>query len=173
MNHDRHAAHSRHVVPTLAAGPAAGAPARPQPLNRTALLATLHCLAGCALGEIAGMVLGAGLGWSNGATVAVSIVLAFAFGYAFALVPLRRSGLSFAISLRLALASDTLSIAIMEVIDNGIMLVVPGAMSAPITAPLFWGSLGLSLLLAGAAAFPVNRWLIARGRGHASAHTHA
>jgi hypothetical protein len=168
MDHDHHAAHSRHATD----GSAGETTARARTLNRIALLATLHCLAGCAVGEIAGMLLGTSLGWSNGATVAVSIVLSFASGYALTLRPLRRSGIPIGTSLRLAFASDTLSIAIMEVIDNCLMLVVPGAMSAPITAPLFWWSLGLSLLLAGAAAFPANRWLIARGRGHALVRGH-
>lgn len=141
-------------------------------LDRLAWSATLHCLAGCSIGEVAGMLLGRTLGWSSLPTVAVSILLAFLFGYGFATWPLLRSGLALRRALALALAADTISITIMEVVDNAIMLAVPGAMDAPPHAPLFWGSLLTSLLIAGAAAFPVNRWLIARGRGHALAHPH-
>jgi hypothetical protein len=138
--------------------------------NATAFQATLHCLTGCAIGEVLGMVLGSALHWSNGVTVLVSVALAFAFGYAFTMRPLLRAGIPIAPALRLALAADTLSIAIMEIIDNAFMLVIPGAMDAHLTSPLFWGSLVASLVLAGAAAFPANRWLIGRGRGHAVVH---
>jgi hypothetical protein len=140
------------------------------PTSRLAFTATAHCLAGCSIGEILGMALGAGLGWSTVATVVVSVVLAFIFGYAFTVIPLLRSGMEVLTTLRLALASDTFSIVVMEVVDNGIMLLVPGAMNAGLTEPLFWASLAGSLLLAGLAAFPVNRWLIARGSGHALVH---
>ena len=118
------------------------------------------------------MVIGTALRWSNAPTIALSIVLAFFFGYALTLRPLLSSGLGLAASIRLAFASDTASIAIMEIVDNLVMLVIPGAMESGLTRPLFWGSLTLSLVLAGAAAFPVNRWLIARGRGHATVHGH-
>ena len=141
-------------------------------LNRTALLATLHCLSGCATGEVLGLVIGTALGWSTLATIALAVALAFLFGYAFTLGPLRRSGLPMQQALRLALAADTASIALMEIVDNGVMLVIPGAMDAPVTAPLFWGTMALSLIVAGVAAFPLNRWLIARGKGHAVAHAH-
>lgn len=141
-------------------------------LNRTALMATLHCLTGCTIGEVAGMALGTALGWGNGPTVALAVALAFTFGYAMTLYPLRRAGMAWGTAIGLALASDTLSMTTMEVVDNAIMLVVPGAMEAGLPDPLFWGSLILSLILAGAAAFPVNRWLIARGRGHALVHGH-
>jgi hypothetical protein len=116
------------------------------------------------------MVVGSAFRWSNGLTVALSIVLAFLFGYALTVRPLLRSGLGIGPALRLAFASDTASIGIMEVVDNLVMLVIPGAMESGLAQPLFWGSLALSLLLAGLAAFPVNRWLIARGRGHAVLH---
>jgi hypothetical protein len=141
-------------------------------LNRVAVSATIHCLTGCAIGEVLGMVIGTGLGWSNARTIAISVVLAFIFGYALTMLPLLRSGLAFAGAAKLALAADTASIAIMEVVDNAIMLAIPGAMHAGLDAPLFWGSLAFALIVAGAAAFPVNRWLIARGRGHAVVHSH-
>lgn len=116
------------------------------------------------------MVIGTALGWSNAATIALAVALAFAFGYALTMRPLVRSGLSASSAARLALASDTASIAIMEIVDNLIMLAVPGAMDAPLDSVLFWGSLGLALAVAAIAAFPVNRYLIARGRGHALVH---
>lgn len=141
-------------------------------LNHTALMATLHCLTGCTIGEVAGMVLGTVLGWGNWPTVALAVALAFTFGYAMTLYPLRRAGMAWGTAIGLALASDTLSMTTMELVDNAIMLVVPGAMEAGLPDPLFWGSLTLSMILAGAAAFPVNRWLIARGRGHALVHGH-
>lgn len=147
-----------------------GAPGGGPSLNRVALSATLHCLTGCAIGEVLGMVIGTGLGWGNAATIALSVALAFLFGYALTMLPLIRSGLAFPTVIKLALASDTASITIMEIVDNAIMLVIPGAMSAGLTSPLFWGSLAFSLVIAGAAAYPVNRWLIARGMGHAVVH---
>jgi hypothetical protein len=118
------------------------------------------------------MALGTAWGWSNGATIALSVVLAFLSGYALTLVPLLRSGLETGAALRLALSSDTVSITIMEIVDNAVMLFIPGAMSAGLSEPLFWGSLLFSLVIAGLAAFPANRWLIARGRGHALVHSH-
>jgi len=141
-------------------------------LNRTALMATLHCLTGCTIGEILGMVIGTALGWTNGPTVALAVALAFLFGYGMTLWPLRRAGMAWGAALGLAFASDTLSMATMELVDNALMLVIPGAMDAGLSDPLFWGSLAESLILAGAAAFPVNRWLIARGKGHALVHAH-
>ncbi len=139
-------------------------------LNRVAFSATAHCLTGCAIGEVLGMVIGTALGWGNVATIALAVVLAFFFGYSLTMVPLLRSGLALATVLPLAFASDTLSITIMEIVDNAVMLVVPGAMEAGLTSPLFWGSLAVALAVAFVAAFPVNRWLIARGRGHAVVH---
>ncbi|KXK00650.1 DUF4396 domain-containing protein [Nitrospirales bacterium NOB] len=141
-------------------------------LNRTALIATLHCLTGCTIGEVLGMVLGTALGWGNWPTVGLAVFLAFVFGYAMTLWPLRRSGMAWGTALSLALASDTLSMATMELADNAIMMVIPGAMEAGLGDPLFWGSLGVALLLAGVVALPVNRWLIARGKGHALVHAH-
>ena len=150
MDHAAHARHGQkhhHPMPDHRDG-----------LDRMAFLATLHCLAGCAVGEVAGLVIGS------------AIALAFASGYAFTMVPFLRSGLSFVAATRLALAADTASIAIMEIVDNAVMLAIPGAMDAPVASLHFWGSLALALAIAGLAAWPVNRWLIARGRGHALAH---
>jgi hypothetical protein len=140
-------------------------------LNRTAWSATLHCLTGCAIGEGLGMVIGTALGWGNGATIALAVVLAFLFGYALTLRPLL-AGMSFASAAKLALAADTASITMMEIVDNAIMLVIPGAMDAGLDSALFWASLAFSLAVAAVAAFPVNRWLISRGKGHAVVHAH-
>ena len=141
-------------------------------LNALAARATLHCLSGCAIGEVLGMVIGTALGWSNAATIVLAVALAFTFGYALTMVPLLRSGMPLAKAAGLAFASDTISITIMEIVDNAVMLVIPGAMDSPLTSLLFWGSLAFSLVVAGLAAFPANRWLIARGRGHACVHGH-
>jgi hypothetical protein len=139
-------------------------------LNRVAFSATVHCLTGCAIGEVLGIVIGTALGWGTAPTILLAVALAFLFGYALTMLPLLRSGMAFGTALGLALASDTASITIMEIVDNLIMLAIPGAMDAGVTGLLFWGSLAISLLIAGAFAFPVNRWLIARGRGHAVVH---
>jgi hypothetical protein len=139
-------------------------------LDAVALSATLHCLTGCAIGEVVGMVVGTAMGLSNFATVVLSIALAFVFGYSLTSLPLLRAGLALATVIPIALASDTLSIATMEVVDNVIMVVIPGAMDAGAGNILFWGSLSFSLAVAGAFAFPVNRWLLARGKGHAAVH---
>jgi Domain of unknown function (DUF4396) len=155
--HDHH--HHHHELPTSG-----------RALDAVALSATLHCLTGCALGEIVGMIIGTALGWSNWATIVLAIVLAFLFGYAFTSYPLLRAGLAFAAVVPIALASDTLSIAIMELVDNAILLLIPGAMDAGLGDILFWGSLAVALVIAGAAAYPANRWLIARGKGHAVVH---
>src|SRR5215212_1270990 len=139
-------------------------------LNRTAFSATLHCLTGCSIGEVLGMVIGSAFGWGNFATIVLAVVLAFFFGYSLTMLPLLRSGIALASALPLAFASDTLSIAVMEIVDNVVMLVVPGAMEAGLGDLLFWGSLTFALAVAFVAAFPVNRYLIARGRGHAVVH---
>ena len=139
-------------------------------LNSVAMMATLHCQSGCAIGEILGMVIGTALGWGNTATIVLAVALAFVSGYAFTLIPLLRSGMGWRLASRTSLAADTASIATMEIVDNLIMLLIPGAMDAMPDTLLFWISLALALGLAGIAAFPVNRWLIARGRGHALAH---
>ena len=156
---EAHAEHPHHELPT--AGRA---------LDALALSATLHCLTGCAIGEVAGMIIGTALGWSEWGTVALAVVLAFLFGYTLTSLPLLRGGLALSAVIPIALASDTLSIAIMEVVDNAIMLTIPGAMDAGLTNTLFWGSLSVALAVAGFAAFPVNRWLLKRGKGHAAVH---
>lgn len=168
MNHAHHE-HSLHMhgQPEPHIDPGAG-----QSLNALAWSATLHCLTGCAIGEVLGMVIGTALGWGNLATIALAVVLAFFFGYALTMRPLLVSDMPLRQAARLALAADTASITIMEIVDNAIMLAIPGAMQAPLDSALFWGSLAIALALAAVAAFPVNRWLIARGRGHAVVHAH-
>ena len=138
----------------------------------TALSATLHCLTGCAIGEVLGMVIGTAMGLGNGPTIALAVVLAFLFGYALTMRPLLRAGLPLGTVLGLALAADTASITIMEIVDNAVMLAIPGAMDAHLTDSLFWGSLALALAIAAVAAFPVNYWLIGRGKGHAVIHAY-
>jgi hypothetical protein len=139
-------------------------------LNAVALSATLHCLTGCAIGEVLGMVIGTAAGFSDLGTVALSVALAFLFGYTLTSLPLLRAGLALGAVIPVALASDTASIALMEVVDNAFMLLVPGALDAGLDEALFWVSLAVALVVAGAAAFPLNRWLIARGKGHAVVH---
>jgi hypothetical protein len=141
-------------------------------LNALAFSATVHCLTGCAIGEVLGMVIATALGWGNLATIAISVVLAFAFGYSLTSLPLLRAGMALAVVAPLALASDTISITIMEIVDNAIVLAIPGAMAATLGDIGFWASLAAALLLAGVAAFPANRWLLARGKGHAVVHAH-
>lgn len=139
-------------------------------LNRTALSATAHCLTGCSIGEVLGMVIGSALGWSNLAIIVLAVGLAFVFGYSLTLWPILRSGVGTGAAMRLTFLSDTASITTMEIVDNLIMVIIPGAMTAGLVSWLFWGSLALALIIAGVAAFPVNRWLIARGKGHAVVH---
>jgi hypothetical protein len=141
-------------------------------LDRLAASATTHCLTGCAIGEVLGLVLATALGWGPAAAIVLAIALAFVFGYALTLRPLLAAGLGLVPAMRLALAADTLSIAVMEIVDNAIMLVIPGAMDAGLADWRFWASLALALAVAWIAAFPVNRWLIARGRGHAVVYRH-
>jgi hypothetical protein len=155
--HDHH--EHDHDMPTAGAA-----------LTAVAISATLHCLTGCAIGEVAGMVIGTAFGLSNLATVAISVALAFIFGYALTSLPLLRAGLAPGAVAGIALASDTLSIATMEVVDNAVILAVPGAIDAGLRDVLFWGTLAFALVVAGAVAVPVNRWLIARGKGHAAVH---
>ena len=162
---DHHAHHPHMHGPSPIAAPSAAS------LNSVAWAATLHCLTGCAIGEVLGMVIGTSLGWSNGATIALSVALAFFFGYALTMRPLLKTGLPVAAAAKLALAADTASITVMEIVDNAIMLVIPGAMEAGPTSLLFWGSLAVALAIAAAAAFPINRWLIGRGKGHAVVHS--
>jgi hypothetical protein len=139
-------------------------------LNRLALAATLHCLTGCSIGEVAGMVIGTALGLANWTTIVISTGLAFVFGYILTMLAPAARGLPFRSALRLAFASDTVSIIVMEIVDNLVVLLIPGAMDAGLGDALFWGSLALSMVVAGLAAFPVVRWLIARGGGHAVVH---
>lgn len=138
--------------------------------NKTAASATLHCLAGCSIGEVLGMIITTAYNWRAAPSIALSIVLAFVFGYGLSMRPLLRHGLSLRKALRLALAADTVSIAVMELADNGFVLIVPGAIYAGLNTRLFWVSLAVSLVVAFAAAFPVNRYLISRGKGHAVLH---
>ena len=153
-SHDSHDSHAGHDMAS----------------TRMAVSATLHCLTGCAIGEVLGLVLGTALGLTNLATIAVSIGLAFVFGYTLSTLPLLRAGLAVGTALGVVLAADTLSIATMEVVDNLVMAVVPGAMDAGLVNPVFWLSMPLSLAIAFGAALPVNRWLLARGKGHALTH---
>jgi hypothetical protein len=134
-----------------------------------ALDATRHCLTGCAIGEILGLAVGAQLDLSNAITIALSIVLAFVFGYSLTLVPLLRGGMALAVAAGITFVADTVSITVMEVVDNAVVVVIPGAMDAGLNDLLFWGSLVISLIAAFIAAYPVNLWLISRGRGHAVA----
>jgi hypothetical protein len=139
-------------------------------LTRTAISATLHCLTGCAIGEILGMVLATWWGWGNGPSIALSIALAFLFGYSLTVHPVLRAGVGIRPALRLALAADTISIATMELIDNAFIVAVPGAMDAVLSDLLFWWSLAASLVMAFVVTVPVNRWMIGRGKGHAAVH---
>jgi len=136
----------------------------------TAVSATLHCLTGCAIGEVLGMVLGTWWGWSDVATIVLAVVLAFFFGYLLTFLSVRRHGVEPRRAVRLALASDTVSIATMEVVDNALMLAIPGAMAAGVLDGLFWVSLAVALAIAFVLTVPVNHWLIGRGRGHAVVH---
>jgi uncharacterized membrane protein YbjE (DUF340 family) len=138
--------------------------------TRSAVQATLHCLTGCAIGEVLGMVVATALGWGNAASIALSVALAFLFGYSLTLRPILRAGIPVRRAARLALASDTISIATMELVDNAFILIVPGAIAAGLSDGLFWWSLAASLAIAFGVALPVNRWLIGRGRGHAVVH---
>jgi hypothetical protein len=156
---EAHAEHAHHEMPTDGSA-----------LTGVALSATLHCLTGCAIGEVAGVAIGTALGWSDLPTIVLAIGLAFLFGYALTSLPLLRAGLALAAVIPIALAADTLSIATMEVVDNAILLVIPGAMDAGLADLLFWGSLSFALFVAFVLTVPVNRWLIARGKGHTAVH---
>ena len=137
---------------------------------RTAISATLHCLTGCAIGEVLGMVLATWWAWGNLASIVLSVVLAFFFGYLLTFTGVRRAGLDVTTAVRTALAADTVSILVMEIVDNGFLVVWPGAMAASLADLLFWVSLAASLAIAFVATVPVNRWMIDRGRGHAVVH---
>jgi hypothetical protein len=141
-------------------------------LNRLAFDATVHCLTGCAIGEVLGLVIATALGWHDLPSIVLAVVLAFVFGYGLTIRPLLGGGIPFGEAARVAFAADTVSITVMEVTDNAIVLAVPGAMAAGLVDALFWGSLALSLVVAFVVAWPVNRWLISRGLGHAVVHRH-
>ena len=164
-NHSDHSAHEHH-------GHHHGAPpsAQGRELTRNAVSATLHCLTGCAIGEVLGMVIGTALGWSNVATIALAVALAFVFGYALTIRPVLGAGVGFGQAVRIALAADTLSITVMEITDNAFILAIPGAMDAGLGSILFWSTLAAALAIAFVLTVPVNRWLIARGQGHAVVH---
>jgi hypothetical protein len=168
MHADHPNARPEHAGPSGPAGSAGTAPS----LNRLAAQATTHCLTGCAIGEVLGLVIATQLGWDTAASIVLAVILAYVFGYALTLRPLLRSGLALGAALGVAFASDTLSITVMEIVDNAIVLAVPGAMDAGLGDLLFWGALALGLGVAWLAAFPVNRWLLARGMGHARATAH-
>jgi hypothetical protein len=136
-------------------------------LNKMAASATLHCLTGCALGEVTGLIIGTALGWTALQTIALAVVLAFIFGFALSTLPLRKAGLGFFAALSIVFAADTLSIATMEIVDNAVMAAIPGAMSAGLVSPLFWVSMPIALAVAYLAAYPVNRYLLTKGKGHA------
>jgi hypothetical protein len=142
----------------------------PVSLNRLAARATTHCLIGCGIGEVLGVVIGTALGWRNAGTIILAIVLAFIFGYSLTIWPLVASGMALGAAMGTALVADTVSITVMEIVDNAMLLVIPGAMAATLDSALFWGSLAAALAIAWLVTFPVNRWLISRGRGHAVVH---
>ncbi|MDT0308344.1 DUF4396 domain-containing protein [Streptomyces sp. DSM 44917] len=160
--HDHHSGHAGHEA-HHAAGPAGWG---------MAVRATLHCLTGCAIGEVLGLVIGTALGWRDLPTMVLAIALAFFFGYALTLVAVTRAGVGFKAAVGVALAADTLSITVMEIVDNGVLLFVPGAMDAHLSDGLFWGALALAFAVAFLVTTPVNRWLIGRGRGHAVVHAY-
>ncbi|WP_435839264.1 DUF4396 domain-containing protein [Streptomyces brevispora] len=155
-DHTHHADHSGHRPGTVG--------------WKMAARATLHCLTGCTIGEVLGMVIGTALGWGNMPTMVLAIVLAFFFGYTLTLRSIRKAGVDFRTAFRVALAADTLSIAVMELIDNGVIVLWPGAMDATLADLLFWGTLAISLAVAFVVTTPVNKWMIGRGKGHAVVH---
>ena len=169
-NHDAHN-HAAHHDGTVADTHAAHGAQRSAGWGM-AVSATLHCLTGCAIGEVLGMVIGTALGWHDAATIVLAIALAFVFGYALTMRSVMRAGLPFKDALKVALAADTISIAVMEIVDNALMIVIPGAMSAGLADAKFWLSLASALAIAFVLTVPVNRWLIARGKGHAVVHQH-
>jgi hypothetical protein len=162
--------HAEHGTAGHAAGHHHELPTHGAELRSVAVSATLHCLTGCAIGEVTGMAIGTALGWSEWGTVALAVALAFLFGYTLTSWPLLRAGFALSAVIPIALAADTFSIAVMEIVDNAVMLIVPGAMEAGLDSLLFWGALSFALAVAFVAAVPVNIWLIGRGKGHAAVH---
>ncbi|MGW4703633.1 DUF4396 domain-containing protein [Streptomyces sp. NPDC004285] len=170
VGHEGHAAHAAHQGPAGHEGHA-GHHHAPGPVSWSmAAKATLHCLTGCAIGEILGMIIGTALGWGNMPTMILAIILAFFFGYALTLRGILSAGVDFRTAFKVALAADTLSIAVMELIDNGVIALWPGAMDAHLDEPLFWIVLAISLAIAFVVTTPVNKWMIGRGKGHAVVH---
>ena len=167
-HHGAHGDHARHAEPAEPAGRSGHGGG----LASMAASATLHCLTGCAIGEILGLMIGTAIGLASGATIALSVALAFLFGYTLSSLPLLRSGLTVGAALKLVLAADTVSILTMEVVDNLVMAVIPGAMNAGLVNAVFWVGMSISLVAAFLAAYPVNRYLLARGKGHALTHEH-
>ncbi len=161
MTHGDVHAQPAHAHPAHAAGTS---------LTRQAVSATLHCLTGCAIGEVLGLVLASWWGWSTAPSIALAIALAFVFGYALAVRPVLRAGVPFSSALGVVLAADTLSITTMEIVDNAVLLLIPGAMHSGLDSWLFWGALAFAFAVAFVVTLPVNRWLIARGKGHAVMH---
>jgi hypothetical protein len=163
--HAGHEHHTTHESPHQAAGPEAAS-------WSMAASATLHCLTGCAIGEVLGVVIGTALGWHGAATIALAIALAFVFGYALTMRGVMRAGLSFKDALKVALAADTVSIGVMEIVDNAFILAIPGSMEMGLADPRFWLTLAAALAIAFVVTVPINRWLISRGKGHAVVHQH-
>jgi hypothetical protein len=164
MQHEAHAGHAHHHAHDRHDGHPAGSS------WSMAVRATLHCLTGCAIGEVLGMVIGTALGWGNAPTLILAITLAFFFGYALTLRGVMKAGVGLRAALKVALAADTLSIAVMELVDNGVIVLWPGAMDAELADPLFWGALAIALAVAFVLTTPVNKWMIGRGKGHAVVH---
>ncbi|MGW6844266.1 DUF4396 domain-containing protein [Streptomyces sp. NPDC054958] len=162
QRHEGHEQHEQHTQHTHGAGGSVS--------WGTAARATLHCLTGCAIGEVLGMIIGTALGWGNVSTMVLAIALAFFFGYALTLRGILAAGVDLRTAIRVALAADTLSIAVMELIDNGVIALWPGAMDAHLSEPLFWIVLAISLAAAFVITTPVNKWMIGRGKGHAVVH---
>ncbi|MER5965562.1 DUF4396 domain-containing protein [Streptomyces sp. NPDC002057] len=169
-NHPDPTAHVEHAAPTGHEGHGDGHHTPGKVSWSMAARATLHCLTGCAIGEVLGMVIGTALGWGNTQTMILAIVLAFFFGYALTLRGILSAGVDFKTAFKVALAADTLSIAVMEIIDNGIIALWPGAMDAHLDEPFFWIVLAIALAAAFVITTPVNKWMIGRGKGHAVVH---
>ena len=168
--HTHSGQHTTHSGQHTSGGTAGHRPGSGTELTRLAISATLHCLTGCAIGEVLGLVLATWWGLSNAPSIALAVVLAFVFGYSLTLAPVLRAGVSVRQAIGVALAADTLSILTMEIVDNAVLLIVPGAMEAGLASFLFWGALAFSLVVAFVVTVPVNRWLIGRGKGHAVVH---